>query len=175
MEKIALSENMTTRVTLNKINEHFAKISNRYEAIKNLHFINLNSSDSLYVSELEVLKSFENLNIRKFNVTGALPAQFLKFAGVHIVPYYTHIINFSFKEMIVPCEWKKRFITPGPKDNNNICIDTLRPITQTNIYSKIMEGFMFNKIQNQILGKTEYQPIWSFKKIFDSVLSGFSV
>ncbi len=153
VEKIALSENVTVISALNSINEHFAKISNRFEAITNLDFINLNGSNSLYVNELAVMKSFENLNIRKSNVPGALPAKFLKFAALHIVPYYTHVINFSFKEMVVPSEWKKGFITPVPKEKTNISIETLRPITQTNIYSKIMEGFMFNKIHDQILSK----------------------
>ncbi len=110
------------------------------------------------------MKSFEKLNARKSNVPGSLPAKFLKFAALQIVPYYTHVINYSFKEMIVPCEWKKGFITPVPKEAKNISIDTLRPITQTNIYSKVMEGFMFDKIYNQVISKLNINQYGALRK-----------
>lgn len=153
VEKLALSDNLSVKEMLNKINEHFSAISNRYAPIKDTCIENLNIGDCLHVNEFNVLRSFEKLNVRKSNVPGALPAQFLKFAAIHIVPFYTHVINFSFSQMKVPTEWKKGYITPVPKDINNVSIDSLRPITQTNIYSKIMEEFMFNKIYNQVISK----------------------
>ncbi len=124
----------------------------------------MDSSKSLCVNEFQVLKSFEKLNPRKSNVPGALPAQFLKFAAVHIVPYYTHIVNFSFKYMVVPDEWKKGYITPIPKDTKNICIQNLRPITQTNIYGKTMEEYMFNKIYYQVIDKMNKNQFGAIRK-----------
>lgn len=48
---------------------------------------------------------------------------------------------------------EKRYITPVPKDLKHISNDNLRPITQTNIYTKIMEHFMFNRIYDQVIEK----------------------
>ncbi len=155
VEKIALSGKIPTSSALNQINEHFCAISTRYEAIREINFIGVNSANCLHVNEFSVLRSFEKLNLHKSNVPGALPAQFLKFAAVHIVPYYTHVVNYSFKHMKVPSDWKKGYITPIQKNPNNISVDSLRPITQTNIYSKIMEQFMFEKIYNQVINKLD--------------------
>ncbi len=164
VEKIALSEQINMHSALNQINEHFAAICNRYDPIKCLNTTNVNSAKSLCVNEFQVLRSFENLNTSKSNVPGSLPAKFLKFAAVHIVPHYTHIINFSFQKMTVPSEWKKGYITPVPKEINSITIDSLRPITQTNIYSKIMEGFMLNKIYRQVLNKLNKNQYGALRK-----------
>lgn len=116
------------------------------------------------MNEFDVLRSFEKLNNKKSNVPNALPTRFLKYAAIHIVPYCTHILNFSYKFKTVPSEWKKGFITPVPKVNNNISIDTLRPITQTNIFSKIMEGFMYQHIYDQVISKLNVFQFGAIKK-----------
>lgn len=110
-------------------------------------------SKKLSVNEISVLHMFEKLKVIKSNVPGALPAKFLKFGAIHIVPYYTHIVNFRFSNFTVPSEWKYGYITPVPKELNNVNISNLRPITQTNIYSKIMEHFMYEKVYHQIISK----------------------
>lgn len=163
-EQISVSENISLLSTLNMINSHFSAINNRYEPIKDMPKSEALSLNSLYVNEQTVLKCFEKLNLVKSNVPGALPTRFLKFAAVHIVPLITHIFNFSFKNYCVPNEWKKGFITPVPKDLNNVCIENLRPITQTDILCKMMEGFMFKRIYDQIKGKLSFGQFGGIKK-----------
>ncbi len=162
--KISLREKLSIQSTLNKLNAHYAEINNRYEPIQETLLTTTNSDECLYVSEISVLKAFEKLNARKSNVPGALPARFLKFAAVHIVPMYTHIINYSYKNSCVPTEWKKGFITPVPKDTSNIELETIRPIKQTNIYSKIMEEFMFRRIYDQVISKLNDSQFGAIKK-----------
>ncbi len=164
VEKIALCDKLSLRETLNKINTYFAEINNRYKPLGEVLIGGLNESDKLSVNEFAVLRSFEKLNIRKSNVPGALPVRFLKFAAVHIVPLYTHIINFSFSNICVPAEWKNGYITPVPKDPSNMCIENLRPITQTNVYCKIMEEFMFHKIYSQVIAKLNPNQFGAIKK-----------
>ncbi len=59
---------------------------------------------------------------------------------------------------------EKRVITSVPKDTTNIEIDTIRPITQTNIYSKNMEEFMFHRIYEQIISKLSAAQFFAIKK-----------
>ncbi len=129
-----------------------------------MSFGKIKTSEMLNLNELAVLRSFEKLNVKKSNVPGALPVKFLKFAAVHIVPFYTHIINYSFNNICVPSEWKNGYITPVPKDLSNVSIDNLRPITQTNVYCKIMEEFMFYKIYNQVISKLNSNQFGAIKK-----------
>lgn len=105
------------------------------------------------------------LKIAKSNVPGALPTKFLKFAAVQIVPFYTHLINCSFKWKVVPSIWKKGFITPVPKGKSEISLDNIRPITQTCVYSKIMEEFMFRRIYNQVIDKLNPAQYGAIKKL----------
>lgn len=164
VEKIALHEKLSTHETLNKINSHFAEINNRYDPVQGFSESESKSNKTLCVSELAVLRAFEKLKVHKSNVPGALPVKFLKFAAIHIVPFYTHIVNYSFTNICVPNQWKCGFITPVPKDLNNICVENLRPITQTNVYSKIMEQFMFDRIYNQIITKLNENQFGAIKK-----------
>lgn len=64
VEKVAIREQISVEIALNKIHNHFAEVISRYEAIKNLHFIDVNSCDNLYVNHFAVLKSLEKLNLR---------------------------------------------------------------------------------------------------------------
>jgi len=64
-----------------------------------------------------------------------------------------HTLNFSFKNYAFPTEWKNGYITPIHKDLKNDCIDNLRPITQTDVHSKVSEGFMYDRLHIQIIDK----------------------
>lgn len=165
VNELSVANNTTdTLEMLNSINLHFSKISNTYEPLGKIDLVVNTKESCLQINELNVLKMFDKISLKKSNVPGALPVKFLKQAAVHIVPIYTHIINFSYKNYRVPTEWKKGFITPLHKDPNNLSIDNLRPITQTNVFSKIMENFMYDKLYKQIIDKIDINQYGTIKK-----------
>ncbi|XP_072051828.1 uncharacterized protein [Amphiura filiformis] len=58
----------------------------------------------------------------------------------------TDILNSSYKEGIVPTQWKKAIIVPVPKTSPPN-VEKLRPVSLTSIFSKIAEGFIYAKSQ----------------------------
>lgn len=165
IDQLSVSESQPSLFILNKINAYFNEINSRYKPLP-IGYSALQKCDSncLSVSEISVVKALEKLNPRKSNVPGALPARFLKYASVIISPFLCHILNYSYETNTIPCEWKKGFITPVPKEINNITIDTLRPITQTNLFAKIMEGFMFQRLYDQVISNLSKSQFGAIRK-----------
>ncbi len=121
VQELSVASNTTDiQQMLNRINKHFSKISNTYEPLGNINLKVKTNKFCLQTNELAVLKMFDKPSVKKSNVPGALPVKFLKLASVHIVPIYTHIINFSYHKYQVPTAWKKGYITLLQKDINNL-------------------------------------------------------
>ena len=53
----------------------------------------------------------------------------------------TDILNSSFREGVVPHQWKTAIVVPIPKQFPP-SVDKLRPISLTDIFAKIAEGFI---------------------------------
>ena len=62
---------------------------------------------------------------------------------------FTDILNCSFKEGIVPHQRKKAIVVPIPKQTP-ARIDKLLPVSLTSIFAKIVEGFLFSWVLNDI-------------------------
>lgn len=157
--QLAVSESLSRKTLLNNINKFFGEINSRYEPLsKDYQKKTESNQNCLIVNNIEAP---DKLKARKSNVPGALPARFLKYASIIITPY---LLNFSYTTNTIPSEWKKGYITPVLKETTNIAIDTLRPITQTNLYVKIMEGFMFHELYSQIIGKLNLSHYGAIRK-----------
>lgn len=79
-------------------------------------------------------------------------------------PLIAIILNESFATFTVPDCWKIGFVTPLLKKVTCSSLDDVRAITQTDVFSKIAESFMFDRIYSQIIDKINVNQFGALKK-----------
>ena len=70
----------------------------------------------------------------------------LKFAGQHIIPALTHIINLSIETQQFPTSWKTAKIIPLHKKDDPLNPKNYRPVVILPILSKVLEKAVFIQI-----------------------------
>ena len=101
-----------------------------------------------YSSE-DIYKKILNLKHGKAPGIDQVTADFIKAAGVGIVPYLRYIFDYCLENQVIPDEWKMAVITPVYKGNGSKCsVDSYRPISLTCIICKIWESILSDYIRN---------------------------
>ena len=102
----------------------------------------------------ETYKELRKILTTKAGGPDNLPARILKeFAYEFSVPV-TNILNSSFKQGIVPFQWKQANVVPVPKVKPPT-LQTLRPISLTPLLAKVAESFICKWVMNSISAKLD--------------------
>ena len=97
----------------------------------------------------EVYSELQKVNPSKAGGPDGIKPQLVKEFAYELSIPLTDILNSSFREGIVPSQWKKAIVVPIPKTNPP-SIDKLRPVSLTSIFSKVAEGFITKWILDDI-------------------------
>jgi len=65
----------------------------------------------------------------------------------YIIPYLTHIINFSIEHNVFPDTWKIATVMPLPKNKNPTCFKDIRPISILPTLSKVFEKIILIQVK----------------------------
>lgn len=146
------------------VNCHFSKICNTYESCDRLLLCPVSEmSQPMKVGASDVIKILSKLRIKKSNSPGLVPTILLKSAKEFISPLLANIISQSFESFTVPNSWKIGYVTPLAKKAKVVSLNDLRSITQTDIFFKVAEQFMFDKLYTQLESKinpNQYGCLW---------------
>ena len=70
-----------------------------------------------------------------------IPPKLIKEFAYELSSPLTDVLNCSFREGVVPHQWKSTIVVPIPKQYPP-SVDKMRPLSLTDIFAKIAEGFI---------------------------------
>ena len=97
--------------------------------------------ESPEISCWEVYCRLRKLQLHKASVKDDLPIRIIREFACELSLPVTRILNISFRQGVVPSQWKFGQVTPIPKSQPP-CINNLPPIALTSHFSKLAESFM---------------------------------
>ena len=97
----------------------------------------------------EVYNELKKIIPNKSSGPDGVSARLIKDFAYDISVPFTDILYCSFKEGIVPHQWKKAIVVPIPKQTP-ARIDKLRPVSLTSIFAKIAQGFVSGWVLHDI-------------------------
>lgn len=132
---------MSINMDVNQLNSYYVNLGG--DPMNVVEHIAINDRGSGFqfkcVDELKVIQVITHIGSNACGIDGIEP-KFVKLLAHKFSIPLTKIINRSFKECVVPDEWKKTLIFPLPKcDMPKSCDDT-RPISVSNFCAKIMSA-----------------------------------
>ena len=116
----------------------------------------------------EVYNEPRKINPNKSSGPDGVSARLIMEFAYEIIVPFIDILNGSFKEGIVPHQWKKAILVPIPKQTP-ARIDKLRPVSLTSIFAKIAEGSMISGkslIKNNLVMFLVSQQVITFSIFF---------
>ena len=97
----------------------------------------------------EVYHELNKVKVSKSSGPDGIPPKIIREFAYELSGPMTEILNSSFAEGIVPHQWKSAIVIPVPKQYPP-SIDKLRPISLTDIFAKVAEGFISKWILDDI-------------------------
>ena len=162
-------ENLSPEESVEKIAEHFSKISREFPPIeaknlpdrvqKKLKYTE-NESKIPRIFEYEVFKKIQATNKPKSGVPGDLPTRIVKEFGpelaVPMCSIFKGVVN-SAKQGVAkwPSSWKYEFGIPLQKSQDPKTEDDLRIISLTAFFSKVLEKFVVEWLMQYIGDKID--------------------
>ena len=109
----------------------------------------------------------KKINASKATGPDGIPPRLVKEFAYELSVPFTDILNCSYTEGTVPHQWKKAIVIPIPKQYpaNN---DKLRPVSLTDCFAKISEGFVVNWIHDDIEHKIDINQYGDVKGVSTS-------
>ena len=98
------------------------------------------------VSENEVRKVILNMNEKKANLTGDIPAGILKGCVDSYIPIFTKILNTSLENSCFPNQLKLAEVTPVFKKEDELSKENYRPISVLSQAFKIFDRIVFSQM-----------------------------
>ena len=120
-------------------------ISTRVD-INKLYDVPKSYMPEIVVTEEEVKKCIDDINIYKASSVPNISSRILKDAFAVIIPQLTHMYNCSFKKNIFPCKWKIAKVIPLQKPGNKCDVNNLRPVSLLPLPGKIAERLAHTKL-----------------------------
>ena len=151
----SLSEKKTTKASKYDIADSLNKffINNAGELTKDIEpFEQISVSQveiSLFLykaSNLEISKIIDQLDNKSSSVDDNISNLVVKQSKIEIVPFLTFLINKSFRDGVFPEALKKSEVLPLFKEGSKTKERNYRPISLLNMWSKIFERAMFNRM-----------------------------
>ena len=107
--------------------------------------------DQIQVTEEEVLKMLNSLDIHKSTDPYLLPTKILKMVAILIYQPLTILFNKSLSSAVFPSSWKLANITPVFKNKGSASIpQNYRPISLLSCLSKVLEKLVFSRIYEHL-------------------------
>ena len=100
----------------------------------------------IVVTEEEVRKCVDDINIYKASSVPNISSRILKDAFVVIIPQLTHMYNCFFMKNIFPCKWKIAKVIPLQKPGIKCDVNNLRPVSLLPLPGKIAERLAHTKL-----------------------------
>ena len=113
------------------------------------------------VTEFEVCTQLHNIDPTKTPGPDGLHPRYLKDIAENLVHPFTHIVNLSIENAVVPDEMKLARISPQHKTGDKEKTTNYRPISLLPILAKVLEGLIFERLltyltKNKILSDDQY-------------------
>ena len=114
-----------------------------------------------------VYSVLKKINASKATGPDGIPPRLVKEFAYELSVPFTDILNSSYIEGTVPQQWKKAIVIPIPKQYPAI-IDKLRPVSLTDCFAKISEGFIVEWILSDIEHKIDVNQYGNVKGVSTS-------
>ena len=103
--------------------------------------------EDIKVTEVEVLKLLNNLDVNKSTGSDNLPTKIIKLTAIIILEPLCRLFNKSLRMGLFPLTWKEATVTPIFKNKGSASDpENYRPISLLPCLSKILEKIVFNRI-----------------------------
>ncbi|XP_072046799.1 uncharacterized protein [Amphiura filiformis] len=129
-------------------------IRDRQTAFMQAPFILTSKELTTMFAPMECVFSFKKINASKATGPDGIPPRLVKEFAYELSVPLTDILNSSYTEGTVPHQWKKAIVIPIPKQYP-ANIDKLRPVSLTDCFAKISEGFVVDWILDDIQHKID--------------------
>ena len=150
--KIPFLSHLSDEEICKKICDHFTNICTFYPRLDICDlpaFLPVN--DTPTVDRIQVYNELLKMNVNKASPPGSLPKRLIKEFAYEISLPLTHIFNLSLSASTYPYLWKNATISPHEKKKLLETLGDLRPLSLTDDFGKILEGFVATMILNDIL------------------------
>ena len=153
--KVPFLSHLNDEEICKRICDHFTNICTFYPSINLCElpaFLPIN--DTPKVDRIQVYKELLKLNVNKASPPGSLPKRLIKEFAYELSLPVTHIYNLSLASMY-PFLWKNATICPLEKKKILESLGDLRPLSLTDDFGKILEGFAASMILEDISGNID--------------------
>ena len=145
-----LEQNLTSKQSVDKIADHFCKISQQYPPLSvtklsqpvHQKLTNSKKSDLPYISRWAVVKMLKKAKKSKSGIRGDLPKLLVDEFSQELAEPLSIIFNDIVQTGQWPDQWKVEFGLPLKKVPEPVSEDDLRIISLTPLYSKVFEKFV---------------------------------
>ena len=145
-----LEQNLTSKQSVDKIADHFCKISQQYPPLSvtklsqpvRQKLTNSKKSDLPYISRWAVEKMLKKAKKSKSGIRGDLPKLLVDEFSQELAEPLSVIFNDIVQTGQWPDQWKVEFGLPLKKVPEPVSEDDLRIISLTPLYSKVFEKFV---------------------------------
>ena len=114
-----------------------------------------------------VYSVLKKINASKATGPDGIPPRLVKEFAYELSVPFTDILNCSYTEGTVPHQWKKAIVIPIPKQYPSN-IDKLRPVSLTDCFAKISEGFVVDWTLDDIEHKIDINQYGNVKGVSTS-------
>ena len=162
-KKIGLKNDVNEQITIecleglpvnsaaDRIAEHFASISQEYDAISPDQLPSfLPAQPPPVLQDYQVYTELKKMKKTKSTLPIDIPYKLRNEFAAELAKPLTNILNACLQTGIYPKKWKFEWVTPVPKTKNPKVIKDLRKISCTSDYSKLFERFLKNWILEDI-------------------------
>ena len=95
-----------------------------------------------------------------------LPAWLIRLAAPVFAQLLTHLLNLSLEQSVVPSQWKSSCITPIAKVSQLRSCSDYRPISVTQIVSRIMEKLLVKSLMYPVITEPECRHLFADQYAF---------
>ena len=151
----------------NEINNHLSSFSQTQDPIR-LQDLPAYLTAQFNLPEIQPWETHYELGKISVSKTGGpddLPARILKEFAYELRVHVTNILNSSFKQGVVPSQWKQANVIPVPKIKPPT-LQKHRPIYFTPLLAKLAKSFICKWIMNSIGSKLDTRQFGNRKGIF---------
>lgn len=135
----------------NYINNKFVNISSHIEPLnfRSLPAYLPSNDRTPVLYDWDVYKELKEIKTSKSSGPDGIPSKLIKEFAYELSGPLTDVLNCSYREGIVPLQWKSAIVVPIPKQYPP-SVDKLRPISLTDIFAKVAEGFIAKWVVHDI-------------------------
>ncbi len=153
----------------NAINDKFVNVSSELKPLDLTKLPAFLPAPNLppYLYPWDVYAVLKNINASKATGPDGIPPRLIKEFAYELSVPITDILNSSYTEGTVPHQWKKAIVIPVPKQYP-AKIDKLRPVSLTDCFAKISEGFVTNWVLEDIQDKIDINQYGNVKGVSTS-------